>query len=222
MLIFSFLFACSQDKPYAGSLKFCLPDALLTDNNSEAPIVLSGDIVDYRYGEGDCQAEFIFQDDENEYVIGYTQFGPEGSDPEIAEDGYVPRWKAAEDVTLSVYTQHSFGTSYGLVVEDDDGILIALEEGYWGGALTDVDLPFTVEKSQNPIAVIEEECVTKTGYALTVGDDVMAPYAVYDLTIENMDYKFLSIAAIEYSPGESCQVTDMSDQFSWGVFRFDL
>ena len=60
------------------------------------------------------------------------------------------------------------------------------------------------------------------GFALTVGDEVMAPYAVYDLSIEGMDYKFLSIAAMENGPGTKCAISDISDAFTWGLFRAEL
>ena len=222
MLIFALLISCTKDKPLAGSLELCLPDALQPTFDSEAPVVFSGDLVRFQLGNGDCHAEAVFQDGDTEYVIGYTQYGPEGIDPEQAVNGYIPQWEAAENVTVSIYAQNSFGTSYGLVVEDDDGILIALEEGHWGGALSDVALPFEVGKSENPIGTIEQECVIKTGYALTVGDEVMAPYANYDLSIEGMDYKFLSIAAMENSPGIKCAISDISDAFTWGLFRSEL
>ena len=99
--------------------------------------------------------------------------------------------------------------------------MIALEEGLWGGALNDVVLPFEVDKSENPIGTIEQECVVKTGCAFTIDDEVKAPFAVYGLNIEGMDYKFLSMAAKENGPGTKCEISDISEAFSLGLFRSD-
>jgi hypothetical protein len=80
-------------------------------------------------------------------------------------------------------------------------------------------LPFVVEHSENDIGSIEEECMTKTGYTFKIGEDHMAPFGEFDLTIDEQNFTFVAVSAIEYGPGQSCEISDMSDVFAWGIFR---
>ena len=40
------------------------------------------------------------------------------------------------------------------------------------------------------IGFIEEECLTKTGFALTIGDEELVPFGEFDLTIDGEDFTF--------------------------------
>ena len=139
--------------------------------------VSTGNLVDIRDGAGDCTAELVFQTEDAEHVIGYSILDPEGNDAT-----FIPDWTSAENITLSTHISFVFGMSYGLVLEDDNGIMMALDEGTWGGALKDAELPFEVGQSDNEVGFIEEECMTKTGFALTIGDEELAPFGEFDLT----------------------------------------
>ena len=181
---------------------------------TEEPNFLTGNLVNIREGSGDCSAELVFQTEDTEHIIGYSILDPEGNDA-----SFIPDWTSAENVTLSTHISFVFGMSYGLVLEDSESILIALDEGTWGGALQDAELPFTVEPSVNSVAESEGECLTKIGYALSVGDEELVPFGEFDLAIAGQDFTFVAVSAVEYGPGTSCEVSDKSDEFAWGIFR---
>ena len=215
MLFWTLFTACTQDPPpVAGSIQLCIPDELAPSMETEEPVVLTGSLVDIREGNGDCAAELVFESDGTEHIVGYSILDPEGNDVT-----FIPDWTSAENVTLSTHISFVFGMSYGLVLEDDSGIMLALDEGTWGGALKNAELPFVVEQSENDIGSIEEECMTKTGYTFKIDDDYMAPFGEFDLNLNGQDFTFLAVSALEYGPGASCEISDMSDEFAWAIFR---
>jgi len=181
---------------------------------TEEPKFLTGNLVDIREGTGNCANELVFQTVDAEHVIGYSILDPEGN-----ASSFIPSRTSAENVNLSTHISFEFGMSYGLILEDSKGLLMALDEGTWGGALKDAELPFEVGQSESDIASIEEECMTKTGFALTIGDEELAPFGEFDITINEQYFTFVAVSAIEYGPGHSCETSDKSDEFAWGIFR---
>ena len=218
MLFWTLLTACNPEptpsEPVSGRVRLCLPENLQPSMETEEPNLLTGNLIDIREGSGDCAAELVFQTEEAEHIVGYSILDPEGNDA-----SFIPSWTSAENVTLSTHISFVFGMSYGLVLEDSEDILIALDEGTWGGALKNAELPFEIGQSESAIGSIEEECVTKTGFALTIGDEELVPFAQFNVTVDEQDFTFLAVSAIEYGPGTSCEVSDMSNEFAWGIFR---
>ena len=214
MLLWTLLTACTQEPPpVAGSIQLCIPSDLSPSMSTEEPISITGNLVDIREGS-ECAAELVFQTEDAEHVVGYTILDPQGNDAT-----FLPEWSSAEDVTLTTHIAASFGMSYGLVLEDESGIMMALDEGTWGGALRNAGLPFAVEQSEHDIGTVQEECASKTGYTFKIGEDHMAPFGVFDLVIEEQSFDFVAVSAIEYGPGLSCSISDLSDEFAWGIFR---
>jgi hypothetical protein len=214
MLFWTLFTACNTEDPVAGSIRLCLPEDVQPSMETEEPNFLRGSLLDIREGSGDCTAELVFQTEEAEHVIGYSILDPEGNDA-----SFIPSWTSAENVTLSTHISFVFGMSYGLVLEDDSGIMLALDEGTWGGALQDAELPFEVGQSENDIGSTEQECMTKTGFALTIGDDELLPFGEFDIAIDEQNFTFIAVSAVEYGPGTSCSISDMSDEFAWGIFK---
>ena len=218
MLFWTLFTGCSQEPPpsdpVAGSIRLCLPESVQPSMETQEPNLLTGKLVDIREGSGDCIAELVFHTQDTEHVVGYSILDPEGNDAT-----FIPSWTSAENVTLSTHISFVFGMSYGLVLKDSEGTLMALDEGTWGGALKDAELPFEVGHSESNIGSIEDECMTKTGFALTIGDEELVPFGEFDIAIEGQDFTFVAVSAVEYGPGTSCEVSDMSDEFAWGVFR---
>ena len=216
MLLFAVFSACTQDPPpVAGHLSLCIPEELLSASMQDGVVEIAGSLKEIREGSGTCAAEIVMQDVEGvEYVVGYSIVDADNNDATE-----IPSWENLSDVRLSLYTHMSFGYSSGVVLEDAEGIMMALEEGYWSGGLSGADLPFSVEWSENGIGSIDKECSVETGYLQKVGETYMSPFGTYDIEIGGQSYSFVSIAAMQYGPGESCAVSDMSDHFSWALFR---
>lgn len=218
MLFWTLFTACTQESgstdPAIGNIQLCIAEDLRPSMETEEPMFVTGDLVNIRESSGDCAAELVFQVEDREHIIGYSILDPEGNDAT-----FIPEWNAVEEVTLSTHISFVFGMSYGLILEDSNGILMALDEGAWGGALRDATLPFEVGQSENALSSNQGECITATGYALTIGEEEMAPFGEYDLDIDGQGFTFIAVAAVEYGPGTSCEISDMSDIFSWALFR---
>lgn len=223
MLLWTLFTACTQDPPpAAGRLEFCFSDELAPTMSTEEPRSIIGQLLDVRTGEENntsCSVELVIVDEtQTEHIIGYSVFDPEGNEATL-EGQFVPRWSAADNVSLIVYSKMGFGMESGIILEDDDGLMVALEGGSWGGALSEVDLPFVVEHSENDIGSLEEDCLTTTGYTFKIGEEYMAPFGEFDIDLENQAYTFGAIAALEFGPGRNCETSDMSDRFSWMLLR---
>lgn len=216
MLLFTLFQACTQDPPpVAGHLSLCIPQELLSSSMEEGIVEISGTLQEIREGTGSCTAEIVMLDEVGEeYVLGYSIVDPEGNDATVR-----PSWENIQNARLSLYTQMSFGYSSGIILEDTEGLLLALEEGFWSGALTNAELPFSVEWSETEVGTMEGECSVTIGYLQHIGDMDMSPFGSYDITVDGRDFSFVSIGAMKYGPGENCSISDISDQFSWAIFR---
>ena len=218
MLFWTLFTACNPESkssdPAAGRIQLCIPQDISPSMETEEPNILTGDLIEVREGSGNCAVELVFQTEDAEHIIGYSILDPEGNDAT-----FVPEWTNIAGVTFSTHISFEFGMSYGLVLEDDSGIMLALDEGTWGGALKDADLPFEVGQSEDTVGIIEEECMTKTGFTLTIGDEELVPFGEFDIAIDDQNFTFVAVSAIEYGPGTNCEVSDKSDEFAWGIFR---
>ena len=50
-----------------------------------------------------------------------------------------------------------------------------------------------VGQSENEL-LTEEECMTKTGFALTIGDEELVPFGEFDIDIDGEDFTFLAVS----------------------------
>ncbi len=203
-----------ETDPVAGRIQLCIPQDISPSMETEEPNILTGDLVEVRESNGDCAAELVFQTEDAEHIIGYSILDPEGNDATL-----IPEWTNIADVTFSTHISFEFGMSYGLILEDSKGIMMALDEGTWSGALKDAELPFEVGQSEAAVGIIEDECLTQTGYALTIGDEELVPFGEFEIAIDDQNFIFVAVSAIEFGPGTSCEVSDKSDEFAWGIFR---
>ena len=205
-----------ETDPVAGRIQLCIPQDISPSMETEEPNILTGNLVEVRESNGDCAAELVFQTEDAEHIIGYSILDPEGNDATL-----VPEWTNIADVTFSTHISFEFGMSYGLILEDSKGIMMALDEGTWSGALKDAELPFEVGQSEDAVGIIEDECLSQTGYALSIGDEELVPFGEFDIVIDDQNFTFVAVSAIEYGPGTStdCDVSDKSDEFAWGIFR---
>ena len=215
MLLLALLTACEQvHPPQSGRLTLCIPDDLRPSMEDEAPVAFSGTLQEIREQSGTCTVEFIINDGSTEHIVGFSIL--DNNDTDVTP---VPAWEVGNEVTLTTHIAFSFGFSSGMVLEDDDGVLFAIDEGAWGGALTGVDLPFSIEQSENPVATEKTECITTEGFAQNFEGESFSPFSINDVELEGQAFTFVAIEASEFGPGSSCEVSDMSDVFSWAVLR---
>jgi hypothetical protein len=217
MLLWTLLTACTEEKnevPISGTLEICIPEDLVPDSGDGTPIETFGTLEEIRDGTGNCSMEILVNDGETNHTVGFTILNGDGEDVTPT-----PSWEIGQSVSMSTHSIFVFGSSQGLILQNDDGVLLALEGGYWGGALTDVQLSFSVEWGATPIAETVSDCLTTRGFEQLLNEDSFTPFSENDVEMDDHLFNFISISASRFGPGSVCSVSDMSDQFSWALIR---
>ena len=210
----SFILGCTQVyEPQNGSTLFCFPEGVL-DNSSQEPHVIDGTLKEIREGNGSCAVELVVDDGVQEHVVGFSVLDPFDNIQPIDIS-----WEVDTMVELTLVSKQVFGNVEGLVLRDEQGLIMALDGGYWGTALAEVELPFSVDWSENHEAEFISECIISKGYTQVLDDVYILPFSRVEYTLGADTFDFYSIAATKYESGETCSVSDMSDVFSWGIFR---
>jgi len=149
------------------------------------------------------------------WSVGYGVEDPEGISDTPALDVEV-----GETVSLTYRTVQSFGAANGFVLEDDDGLVAALESGTWGPALEAGDLPgFTVDSGEM-IGTTDSECGTEGHFPWTFAGGTtvtVAPYSEDTVTIGGADYTAMAIANLQWQGDVLC--TDLAGDEIWALFR---
>ena len=125
-------------------------------------------------------------------------------------------------VSFSHHYVMVWGDAEGFVIEDDLGLVMAADEGAWGGAISGESLDFSVSLSAAPIAQESSECSTTDGYEIVFGADEnvsVPPVSSATLTLDGLALTAMAIRAAEFGPGTNCFVTDQTDYMTWAVAR---
>ena len=150
-----------------------------------------------------------------QWSVGYGVETPEGVSDTPALDVEV-----GEAVSLTYRTVQSFGAANGFVLEDDDGLVAALESGTWGPALEAGDLPGLTVTSGAMIGTQDSECGTEGHFAWSfAGDDTVEvdPYNQDTVTIGGAAYNAMAVANLQWQGDVQC--TDLAGDEVWALFR---
>ena len=210
------LFVAGCGAPVAeGQIAICsteLPQA------EESGVVLSGVVSALNDGSVDCtESVTLTGEDDAVMTVGYTVLDADGMDITPALD------LAVNDAVSGMYRNTMvWGTVEALVLEDASGLILAVDQGTWGGGLEDDDIGFSVSFGADVIASEQSECVTKDQYAIVFeADETVAIEPVGSSAIE-IDGQVLTAHAVAASmrgPGTRCEVSDQPDYLSWAVVR---
>jgi hypothetical protein len=149
------------------------------------------------------------------WSVGYGVEDPDGNADTPALDV-----EEGEAVSLVYRSVQSFGAANGFVLEDDDGLVAALESGTWGPALEDGDVPGLAVTSGDMIGTQDSECGTEGHFAWSfAGDDTVEvdPYGQDTVTIAGAPYTAMAVANLQWQGDVQC--TDLAGDEVWAVFR---
>lgn len=123
------------------------------------------------------------------------------------------------EVALLVRLVQSFGVASGFAVTDDEGLVLAVEQGTWGPALLEGDLPIAVDRGER-VAVAPSDCGRQGEWELVFsGDEQLAlrPYGEASLAFEGRSYTAVAAVNTDWVGQVSC--TDVAGNTSWALFR---
>jgi len=184
----------------------------------EAGVVFSGVVAALNDGSVDCsESVTITGEDDSVITVGYTLLDADGVDitPELD--------LAVNDSVSGLYRNTLvWGTVEALVVEDDAGLVLAADQGTWGGGLEEGDIGFSVSLGDEVIASEESECETKDQYAIVFDADSsvsIPPVGSGAIEIDGQALTAHALAAFLRGPGKRCTISDQTDSLSWAVVR---
>jgi hypothetical protein len=125
-----------------------------------------------------------------------------------------------QEVQLTYRTVQSFGSANGFVLEDEHGLVAALESGTWGPALEQGDVPGLTVTSGAQMTTVDSECGVEGHFAWSfAGDEVLEvqPYGERTLAIDGSDFTVIAVANLQWQGQVQC--TDLAGTEIWAVFR---
>jgi hypothetical protein len=218
-LLLSLMVGCEQVIIEHGHLTVCADSDMDMDMDGAGyGIDLSGTVVAIDAGTTECSRSLRVEDaDGNTFTVGLTVLDAEDLDITPNID-----LQLGDNVVLIYRDRLVWGSVSGFVIYQDQSLVIAAEEGTWGGALKDVDLGFTVSLSEEPSAVMRTECVTTEGYALLFeGDETVSvePVSTAPFQVDGQPLNAIAVRADVLGPGRNCAATDLSNSRTWVVAR---
>jgi|GEM_PF-4699759 len=178
---------------------------------------VSGTVVAIDDGATDCSHSVTVEDAEGaQHVVGWSLTGEDGTD-------HTPPLDLAEGdgVDVLVRSVLVWGDVQGLVIEDDGGLVVAAEEGTWGGALEADDVAFEVLVGAWRFTE-ESDCETIEYYSFFFEGDARSEgvsLEAVELTVDGAELQAVGGTALLRGPGTNCEITDQTDELSWIVWR---
>ena len=126
---------------------------------------------------------------------------------------------------ISVLYRYSmpFGSKSGLIVSDAEGVILAVDDGAYDGALNNDDIPgLIIQKDQDIVAQTDGPCIPKLGHSITfIGDEPvqLTPVSSGNLMIMDLPYTVMAIEATSPGTSNSCFESDTISYRSWALFR---
>jgi len=147
--------------------------------------------------------------------LGYAVQDADGQDT-------TPEMDLAPGATVSVSFRsvQQFGAANGFVVQDESGLVAALESGTWGPALVPEDLEDLVVSSGEGVGTVEDQCGTLLrSEILFEGDDAtsLTPYSTGPVTVAGNELQAMAVINESWQGDVLC--TDLAGNLSWAVFR---
>jgi hypothetical protein len=149
------------------------------------------------------------------WTLGYGVADPDGEPVTFSLD-----LEPGQSVSLLFRSVQQFGAANGFVLQDDDGLVAALESGTWGPALEASDVPGLRVKSGSMIGTIDSDCGTEGHFAWAFEADEtieVEPFSHDAITIDGAVYSALAVANLQWQGDVQC--TDLAGDGIWAVYR---
>ncbi len=223
------LAACEEIEPTRGITSACLagdlPENLYEYDGENMLFEVEGTVLSDEAGampESNAECYWtqhrVLQIEDAEGVVWSVGYGIE--EPNEADVTPALDLTAGDSVSLTYRMVQSFGSAHGFVIEDDEGLVAALESGTWGPALEDGDVPGLTVQDGDLLNTLEAECGTEGHFQWVFegdNDTTVAPYGLGDLSIGGVDYTAMAVANMQWQGDVLC--TDLAGDQMWAVFR---
>ncbi len=227
-ILFLALAGCSElEPPVNGSIDACLggPSSALGGDDLEVEIsgtVTGVDVESADMNLADCNTapthSIEITDEAGDIWTVGLSVDRDGSDE-------TPIFAVDEGATIDLTFRDKmvWGTVSAFTLSDEDGLIAAVEEGTWGGALNTDDTPgLEVSRGKDVIGTESTDCMPIETYTIVFAADEKAelePFQSAIIDIGGLAYNGLPVASYDYGDGTNCQVSDISGATSWVVYR---
>ena len=187
------------------------------DPLDDLPTLITGTLTAIDDGSTECERSLTITNEAGESeTVGYSML-------DSVQVAMSPEWdlEVGDEVDLTFHRKWGFGYADGFIVEDADGLVTAVEQGGWGGALSNAELGFSVSLSSE-LGVEASECQTVTSYAIAFeGDNTIEvlPLEQASFEVGGQSLKAINVRAVEFGAGKRCTMSDQTNQTAWVVFR---
>ena len=208
-----FLLACITTPIQSGDVTVCLDGGRPT---ADLALDVAGPIT--AVGEGDCGAELTMEDGDGiAHTIGYA-----AKDGDAADITPVSSLAVGDTVQLAYDYRFVWGDVAGFAIYADDGLVVAADEGVWGGAFALDMLDGLTVSYGDKLGTEETDCMPMDGYTMVFHGDsdvVVEPINSAEVEIGGVAVQALAVAAWQWGQPHGCQVSDTTDHLAWVVSR---
>lgn len=216
-MILLFALACDFDAVEEGSAVVCLDDERAMGGD-DVDIELSGTVVNQHAG-ADCTLNLeVEADDGTRYSVGWSLADAEAQD-------LTPDFDVADGERVSLLYRYRmvWGDAAGFVLRDAEGdVVAAADEGAWGSALEEGDVPGLAVSPGEVVATEATECEPLEGHTLLFeGDDTVEiePVGSDAITVGGAEFTAYALRATSWGEGTGCDVSDTTDTYAWALSR---
>jgi len=180
---------------------------------------ISGTVIAINSDAVECSRSITVENaDGDSWTVGLSVTDDQGEDVLLDID-----LELDDTVELVYRSRLVWGEVKGFTISDSEGLVLAVEEGTWGGALEPELLEgFSTSRNDELLATEREECMVRKSYAMEFeGDEslTLQPYEEDFLFVNSQQMRAVAVASVVPGPGKSCTTSDTTDIHSWLLSR---
>ncbi len=169
--------------------------------------------------DNDCGTTFTLDDGAGTtHTVSLAATDAEGA-------ALTPDLSALVGTALSLQWRYAqpWGTVSGFSLSDADGLVLAADEGTWGGALGDaMPTGLKVMAGGDIISFDDGQCGNRAGHSILFQGDALVelePVSQGDLAVGGVDLTATALLSDSYDEDAGCSVSDTTDAVVWAVWR---
>lgn len=217
------LFACDTDLDNvfptgvdAGEVLVCLDGS--RPSGEDQAIAMPGTVVAIDENLGACtRSVTVEHEDGTRLNVGFSVFAEDGSDMTPVIDVAI-----GEAVVIGYKYKFVWGDVSAFTIQDTEGLVIVAEEGTWGGAIDEGDVPGLSVDYGKLIGSEETSCEPVEGHSVVFSADeesTINPFGEAQIVLDGNELTALAVAGWKWGEAVGCDVMDNTDRLAWVVYR---
>lgn len=185
---------------------------------SDLHVAMTGTVVGIDQNLGNCTHSVTVEDEDGiQNTVGFTVFAEDGSDltPELDVT-------MGQQMALGYRYRMVWGDVSGFMLVDTVGMVAAVDEGTWGGAFEEGDVPDLTVRYGELIGKEATSCEPVEGYSVVFEadeDSEISPVGQGTVLYNGQELTAFAVAGWKWGEGDGCDVSDATDRLAWVVFR---